>query len=191
MTSKSRDSTVFILYIYQSSVHFQFLPNMAGFPVILNYFRHNGVLGTGKTPNSRSKCHCDKCFTSYKRISKQKALLEKHKGHQSGKQRSDVLLGSNLDPNCLQRLSADNTSRHSQFSLSAGSTHPNITEKLLTRFNSLPHIFTHCEITKIQRVFHFVSAWPMLWVQGKLLLLDTHFPCIISLLCSNSEPGKV
>ena len=34
-------------------------------------------------------------------------------GHQSGKQKSDVLLGSDLDPNCLQRLSADNTSRHS------------------------------------------------------------------------------
>ena len=137
---------------------------MAGFPVILNYFRHNGVFGTGKTPNSRAQRHCDKCFTSYKRISKQKALLEKHKTgvHRSGKQRSDVLLGSDLDLNCLQRLSADNTSRHSHFLLSAGSTHPNITEILLTRFNSLPPIFPHCEITSMQRVFHFVLTWPRL-----------------------------
>ena len=83
-------------------------------------------------------------------------------GHQSGKQRSYVLLGSDLDLNCLKRLSADNTSRHSHFLLSAGSTHHSITEKLLTRFNSLPHIFPHCEITSMQRVFHFVLAWPRL-----------------------------
>ena len=51
---------------------------MAGFPDILNYFRLNGVFGTGKTPNIRAQRHCDQCFTSYKRISKQKALLEKH-----------------------------------------------------------------------------------------------------------------
>ena len=70
--------------------------------------------------------------------------------------RSDVLLGSDLDLNCLQRLSADGTSRHSHFVLSAGSTHPNITEKLLTRFNSLPHIFPHCEIISLLRVFHYV-----------------------------------
>ena len=68
--------------------------------------------------------------------------------------RSGILLGSDLDLNCLQRLSAGDTSRHSNFLLSAGSTHPNITEKLLTRFNSLPHIFPHCEITSMQRVFH-------------------------------------
>ena len=42
---------------------------MAGFPDILNYFRHNGAFGTGKTPNFRAQRHCDKCFTSYKRIS--------------------------------------------------------------------------------------------------------------------------
>ena len=47
---------------------------MAGFPDILNYFRHNGVFGTGKTSNFRTQRHCDK----YKRISNQKALLEKH-----------------------------------------------------------------------------------------------------------------
>ena len=119
---------------------------MAGFPDILNYFRHNGVFGTGKTPNFRAQRHCDKCFTSYKRISKQKALLEKHQTASKGasewktvwiKIRSDVLLRSDLDLNCLQRLSADDTCRHSHFLLSAGSTHPNITEKLLTRFNSL------------------------------------------------------
>ena len=58
---------------------------MAGFPVILNYFIHNRVFGTGETPNSRAQRHWDKCFTSYKRISKQKALLEKHKtGVQTG-----------------------------------------------------------------------------------------------------------
>ena len=137
---------------------------MAGFPVILNYFRHNGVFGTGKTPNSCAQRHCVKCFTSYKSISKQKEVQtwRSANGHQSGKQRSDVLLGSDLDLNCLQRLSADNTSRHSHFLLSAGSTHSNITEKLLTRFNSLSHIFPHCEITSIQRVFHFVLAWPRL-----------------------------
>ena len=140
---------------------------MAGFPVILNYFRHNGVFGTGKTPNSRAQRHCDKCFTSYKRISKQKASFgEAENGranrHQSGKQSSAVLFGSDLDPSCLQRLSAENTSRHSQFLPCAGSTHPYITEKLLTRLNSLPHIFPHCEITSMQRVFHFVLAWPRL-----------------------------
>ena len=74
--------------------------------------------------------------------------------------RSDVLLGSDLDLNCWQRLPADDTSRHSHFLLSVGSTHPNITEKQLTRFNSLPHIFPHCEITSMQRVFHFVVARP-------------------------------
>ena len=109
---------------------------MAGFPVILNYFRHNGVFGTGKTPNYRAQRHCDKCFTSYKRKSKKKknVIGEAQNGranrHQSGKQWSDVLLGSDLDLNRLQSIS-----RHSYFLLSAGSTHPNITEKLLTRFN--------------------------------------------------------
>ena len=58
---------------------------MAGFPVILNYFRHNGIFETGKTRNFRAQRHCDKCFTSYKRISKQKALLGKHQtGVQTG-----------------------------------------------------------------------------------------------------------
>ena len=95
------------------------------------------------------------------------------------------MLGSDLDLNSLQ-----STSRQSHFLLSAGSTHPNITEKLLTRFNSLPHFFPHCEIISMQRVFHFVLAWPRLSVQGKLLLLGTNFLCIISLLCSSSEPVK-
>ena len=58
---------------------------MAGFPDILDYFRHNGVFGTGKTPNFRGQRHCDNCFKSYKRISKQQALLEKHQtGVQTG-----------------------------------------------------------------------------------------------------------
>ena len=52
---------------------------MAGFPDILNYFRHSGDSGTGKTLNFRAQRHCDKCFTSYKRISEQKVLLEKHR----------------------------------------------------------------------------------------------------------------
>ena len=70
---------MFIFYIYQSSAHFQFSPNMAGFPYILNYFRHNGVFGTGKTPNFRAQRHGDKSFTPYlRKVSKQKALLEKH-----------------------------------------------------------------------------------------------------------------
>ena len=42
---------------------------------------------------------------------------------------SHVLLGSDLELICLQRLSADDTGRHSHVLLSAGSTHPNITEK--------------------------------------------------------------
>ena len=31
---------IYILY-YQSSINFQFSPNLAGFPDILNYIRHN------------------------------------------------------------------------------------------------------------------------------------------------------
>ena len=142
---------------------------MAGFPDILNYFKHNGVFGTGKTPNFRAQRHCDKCFTSYKRIRKQKRYwrsTERACKRASEwktvwiKIKSDVLLRSDLDLNCFQRLSVDDTSRHSHFLLSAGSTHPNITEKLLTRLNSLPHIFPHCEITSMQRVFHFVVVRP-------------------------------
>ena len=59
-------------------------------------------------------------------VNQQKALLEKHQT--GGKQFGSGLLGSDLDLNCLQRLSADDTSRHSHFVLSAGSTHPTITE---------------------------------------------------------------
>ena len=138
---------------------------MAGFPDILNYFRHNGVFGTGKTPNFRDQRHCDKWFTSYKRISKQKRFSEKHQtGVQTGIRVENSLdqdqvrrfVRSDLGLNCLQMLSADNTRRHSHILLSAGSTHPNITEKLLTRFNSLQHIFPHCKITSMQRVFLFV-----------------------------------
>ena len=56
--SNLRDSTVFIFNIYWSIVHFQFSPNMAGFPDILNYFRHNRVcFGTGKTLNFRAQRH--------------------------------------------------------------------------------------------------------------------------------------
>ena len=110
---------------------------MAGFPDILNYFRHNGVFGTVKSPNFRVQRHCDKCFTSQKRISKQNTLLEKHKtGVQTG-----IRVENSLDQDqvrrfvrvwsgskLFQRLSADDTSRYSHFLLSAGSTHPNITE---------------------------------------------------------------
>ena len=62
-----RDSTVFVFYINQSSVHFKFSPNMACFPDILNYVRHNGFFGTGKTPNFRAQRHGDNCFSPYKR----------------------------------------------------------------------------------------------------------------------------
>ena len=100
MTSDLRDSTVFIFYIYLSSVHFQFSPNMAGFPDFLNYFRHNSVFGTGKTPNFCAQRHCDKCFTAYKRISKQKALLEKH---QTGVQMG-IRVENNLDQDQVRRF---------------------------------------------------------------------------------------
>ena len=50
---------------------------MTVFPDILNYFRHNGVFGTGKTPNFRAQRHGDKC-SRHIYVSKQKALLEKH-----------------------------------------------------------------------------------------------------------------
>ena len=94
-------------------------------------------------------------------VSKQNALLEKH---QTGIRVEKCLdqdkvrrfVRYDMDLNCLQRLSADDTNRHSHFALSAGSTHPNITEKLLTRINLLPHIFLHCKIISKQRVFHFV-----------------------------------
>ena len=93
------------------------------------------------------------------KVNKKSVIGEAPNGDLSGIQRSEVLLVSDLDLNCLQRLSADNTSRHSHFLLSAVSTHPNITEKLTTRFNSLPHIFPHCEINSIQRVFHSHHNW--------------------------------
>ena len=128
---------LYLYFIFISQVPiFNFHRTWLVFQIFFN-FRHKGVFGTGKTPNFRAQRHCDKCFTSYKRISKHKALLEKHQtGVQTGirvetvsiKIRYDVLLGSDLDLNCLQRLSADDTSRHSYFLLSAGSTHPNITE---------------------------------------------------------------
>ena len=74
---------------------------MAGFPDILNYFRHNGV----KTPNFRAQRHCDKCFTSYvyKRKSKQKALLEKHQtGVQTG-----IRVENSLDQDQVRRFVRD------------------------------------------------------------------------------------
>ena len=93
-------STEIIFYIYQSSVHFHFSSNMAGFLDILNYFRQNGVFGTGETPNFRAQRHCDKCFTSYKRKSKQKALLEKHlKDVQTG-----IRVENSLDQDRVRRF---------------------------------------------------------------------------------------
>ena len=44
---------IYILY-YQSSINFQFSPNLAGFPDILNYVRHNVGFGIAKTPNFRA-----------------------------------------------------------------------------------------------------------------------------------------
>ena len=93
-------STVFIFYIYQSSVHFQFSPKMAGFPDILNYFGHNRVFGSGKTPNFHAQRHRDKCFRSYKRISKQNALLETHQtGVQTG-----IRVENSLDQDQVRRF---------------------------------------------------------------------------------------
>ena len=42
---------IYILY-YQSSINFQFSPDLAGFPDILNKIRHNVGFGIAKTPNS-------------------------------------------------------------------------------------------------------------------------------------------
>ena len=42
-----------LLLISMSSINFQFSYNFAVFLDILNYTRHNGGLGTAKTPNSR------------------------------------------------------------------------------------------------------------------------------------------
>ena len=41
---------IYILY-YQSIFNFQFSPNLAGFPDILNLIRHNVGTGKAKTPN--------------------------------------------------------------------------------------------------------------------------------------------
>ena len=73
---------------------------MAGFPDVLNYFRHNGGFGTGKTPNFGAKRHCHKCFTSYKRLSKLKALLQKHQTFlQTG-----IRVENGLDQDQVQRF---------------------------------------------------------------------------------------
>ena len=73
---------------------------MAGFPDILIFFSQNGVFGTGKTPNFHAQRHCDTCFTSYKRISKQKALLEKH---QTGVEKA-IRVENNLDQDQVRRF---------------------------------------------------------------------------------------
>ena len=86
---------------------------MAGFPDILNHFRHNGVFGIGETPYFRAQRHGDKC-SRHINVSKQIALLEKH---QTGIRVENSLLGSDLDLKCLQRLSADDTSRQVLFYL--------------------------------------------------------------------------
>ena len=73
---------------------------MVGFPDILNYFRHNRVFGTGETLNFHAQRHCDKCFTSYKRISKQNALSEKHQtGVQTG-----IRVENSLDQDQVRRF---------------------------------------------------------------------------------------
>ena len=55
--SYEQTKTELITYIYKlyclSSINFQFSYNFPGFRDILNYTRHNGALGTAKTPNSR------------------------------------------------------------------------------------------------------------------------------------------
>ena len=87
-----------------------------------------------------------------------------------------VLLGSDLDLNCLQRLSADDTSRHSHFLLSAGSTHPNIIEKLLTRFNSLP-------------LRNYQHAKSILLCGGKAIIIGS--PYQMNTLYQYPLPGKL
>ena len=44
---------IYILY-YQSSINFQFLPNLAGFPGTLNEIRYNGSFRIAKIPNFRA-----------------------------------------------------------------------------------------------------------------------------------------
>ena len=44
---------IYILY-YQSTINFQFSPNLAGFPDILNEIRHNVGFGIAKMPNFRA-----------------------------------------------------------------------------------------------------------------------------------------
>ena len=44
---------IYILY-YQSSINFQFSPNLTGFIDILNEIRHNVGFGIAKTPNFRA-----------------------------------------------------------------------------------------------------------------------------------------
>ena len=57
---------IYILY-YQSSINFQFSPNLAGYPDNLILIRHNVEFGMAKTPNFRAKRHGDPCSTSRKR----------------------------------------------------------------------------------------------------------------------------
>ena len=44
---------IYILY-YQSSIKFQFSPNLAGFPDILNEIKHNVGFGIAKMPNNQT-----------------------------------------------------------------------------------------------------------------------------------------
>ena len=83
------------------------------FSALINVSRHINVY-------VNKKCYWRNTKRACKRASEWKTVWIKI--------RSDVLLGSDLDLNCLQRLSADDTSSHSRFLLSAGSIHPNITE---------------------------------------------------------------
>ena len=46
-------SYIYILY-YQSSINFQFPPNLAGYSDILNKIKHNVGCGIAKTPNFRA-----------------------------------------------------------------------------------------------------------------------------------------
>ena len=46
-------TNIYILY-YQSSINFQFSPNLAGFPDILNEIRHSVGFGIAKTPYFRA-----------------------------------------------------------------------------------------------------------------------------------------
>ena len=64
-----------ILY-YQSSIKFQFSPNLPGFPDILNLIRHNVGFGTAKTPKISALNVMAMRVKRHANVSKQAMLLD-------------------------------------------------------------------------------------------------------------------